>query len=70
MREEYLETVADYKNRLESFMADLEKLGTWKQVERSVVANFAFGKTGVIYVFVVCENGCSKGDIMSKQSSL
>ena len=51
MREEYLENVADYKDKLEKLMDDLEEKGTWKKEERTVVPMFAFGKRGIIFAF-------------------
>jgi len=51
MREEYLENVADYKGKLESLMDDIGNEGAWKREERTQVELFAFGKTGVVFVF-------------------
>ena len=70
LREEYLEIVDEYKDRLEPFMQELERFGVWKMLNRNVVANFAFGKTGIIYSFEVCANHWSKSDIIYKQCSL
>jgi len=52
MREEYLE-IPEYKDKLENLMHKLEKQGKWKRVKRSVVPNYAFNKTGVIFRYKI-----------------
>jgi len=51
MREEYLTNVPEYKDTLEPLFQKLEKQGKWKSVERVIVPNYAFKKTGVVFVF-------------------
>ena len=53
MRQQYLETVAEYKDRLEPFMKDLETQCKWTQVERTVVPRYSFHNEGVVFVFKV-----------------
>ena len=57
MKEGYLELVMEYKDRLESFMEELEKSGQWKQLERTVVSNYSFGQNGLIFVYKVLQSG-------------
>ena len=52
IREEYLDYVAEYKDRLEPLMqkmADEEK--TWKSVARMQVENYSFRKNGIVFVY-------------------
>ena len=51
MREEYLINVPEYKDTLEPLFHQLEQQGKWKSVERVIVPNYAFKKTGVVFVF-------------------
>jgi ubiquinone/menaquinone biosynthesis C-methylase UbiE len=51
MREEYLSYVAEYKDRLEPLMNDLQTNGTWSLKLRLQVPNYSFNKTGLIFVF-------------------
>ena len=53
MREEYLQHVAQYRDRLEETMKDMELNGMWRIVSRTVVPNYFFGDNGVVYKFVV-----------------
>ncbi|KAK7483611.1 hypothetical protein BaRGS_00025164 [Batillaria attramentaria] len=55
MREMYLHDAAEYKDRLEPLMAQMEESGTWKLHSRKIVPNFAFSRyDGVVFHFVVC----------------
>jgi len=56
MREEYLSYVAEYVDKLEPFMHDLEKKGFWKQGSRVIVPEYSFNKNGVIYSYEVTSN--------------
>ena len=51
LREEYLDYVKDYKDKLEPEMESMVTDATWKRLERSVVPNYSFNKNGVLYVF-------------------
>lgn len=53
MREEYLENVDSYKDKLEPLMKKMEENGLWKKVDRYVMEEYAFSKTGVIFVYMV-----------------
>lgn len=55
MREEYLENVADYKGKLETLMDEIAAEGKWKREERTQVQLFAFGKTGIVFVFRILQ---------------
>lgn len=55
MREEYLNTVEEYKDRLEPFMRELEQAGRWKPVSRTVVPRYSFENNGVVYIFKVTD---------------
>ncbi|KAK3096195.1 hypothetical protein FSP39_024296 [Pinctada imbricata] len=54
MREEYLDHVAEYKDRLEPIMLELEDQGLWQLLQRNVVPNYSFDNNGVIFLFKVC----------------
>ena len=54
MREEYLATVEEYRGHLDPYMDKLERQGLWEKCERTVLPNYAFGKTGLVYVYTVC----------------
>lgn len=53
MREQYLDTVDEYKDRLEPQMKRLEVNGKWKSVSRTVVPKYSWDNDGVVYVFKV-----------------
>ena len=53
MREEYLFIVKEYQNRLEPLMQQMENGGLWLMLERTVVADYAYGKNGIVFVFRV-----------------
>ncbi|KAJ8317688.1 hypothetical protein KUTeg_005592 [Tegillarca granosa] len=53
MREEYLENVESYKDKLEPLMKKMEENGLWKKIDRYVMEEYAFSKTGVIFVYMV-----------------
>jgi len=52
MREEYLETVEQYKD-LEAYMNKLEQDNKWRRVLRDVVPNYSFNKNGIVYIYRV-----------------
>ena len=54
MREEYLEHVEEYKDRLEVLMQELEDAGKWTRVSRVIVPNYSFDNNGVIFKYRVC----------------
>ncbi|XP_062568640.1 methyltransferase-like protein 27 isoform X1 [Saccostrea cucullata] len=54
MREEYLEHVQDYKDKLEPLMKELEISGKWSKLSRKVVPNYSFQNNGVIFIFQKC----------------
>lgn len=56
MRKAYLEKVVEYKNRLEPFMAYLEKKGYWKMLKREVKENYSFTNDGLVFTFKVLTN--------------
>ncbi|CAG5124183.1 unnamed protein product [Candidula unifasciata] len=56
MREAYLTTVLEYKDRLEPLMQQLEKEGKWETVSRTVVPRYSFENNGVVYIFRVKES--------------
>lgn len=51
MREAYLSTVADYRERLEPLMLEMEEKGVWRKLARDVLPKYSFDNNGVIYVF-------------------
>jgi ubiquinone/menaquinone biosynthesis C-methylase UbiE len=53
MREEYLVTVEQYKNRLEPYMKQLEDENKWHRVLRDVVPRYSFNKNGVVFIYRV-----------------
>ncbi|XP_059139129.1 methyltransferase-like protein 27 [Physella acuta] len=53
MREEFLTTVAEYKDRLEPHMKNLEQEGKWEPASRTVVPKYYFNYDGIVYVFKV-----------------
>ncbi|XP_045215009.2 methyltransferase-like protein 27 [Mercenaria mercenaria] len=53
MREEYLDYVSEYKGTLEPFMQNLERDGKWKLLTKDTITNYAFGKPGVVFQFVI-----------------
>lgn len=53
VREEYLEYVSEYKGTLEPYMNNLERDGKWKLISRENVPNYAFGKPGIIFQFLI-----------------
>lgn len=57
LRKEYLDTVSDYRGRLEHYMEILEQKGCWQRLEALQVPHYAFGKDGMVYVFQVNTEG-------------
>ncbi|XP_005092039.2 uncharacterized protein LOC101863490 [Aplysia californica] len=53
MREQYLSSVAEYKDRLEPHMKELTQKGKWEPVSRTVVPRYSFNNNGVVFVFKV-----------------
>nr|KAG5707663.1 hypothetical protein BaRGS_031045 [Batillaria attramentaria] len=53
MREEYLQHVAEYRDRLEALMKEMEVAGTWKLHSRTIVPKYSFDNNGVVFMFVV-----------------
>ncbi|BFZ01218.1 hypothetical protein BsWGS_04257 [Bradybaena similaris] len=56
MREAYLTSVLEYKDRLEPLMKQLEQEGKWQAVSRTVVPNYSFDNNGVVYIFRVSDD--------------
>ena len=56
-REEYVDEVAEYVDRLEPFMKQLVEQGAWTRKERKVVLNHVYGRNGVVFVFRVKQSG-------------
>ncbi|KAK3792845.1 hypothetical protein RRG08_039780 [Elysia crispata] len=62
MREEYLRSVAEYRDRLEPRMWELEGQRKWRRLARDLVPGYSFQNTGVVFVFrVLEESGKLKG---------
>ncbi|XP_059151416.1 methyltransferase-like protein 27 isoform X2 [Physella acuta] len=61
MRESYLTTVEEYKDRLEPHMKELELDGKWEAVSRTVVPKYSFDNNGVIYIFKIKNNSIVEG---------
>ncbi|KAK3792844.1 hypothetical protein RRG08_039779 [Elysia crispata] len=55
MREEYLRSVAEYRDRLEPRMWELEGQRKWRRLARDLVPGYSFQNTGVVFVFRVLE---------------
>ncbi|KAK3583601.1 hypothetical protein CHS0354_039423 [Potamilus streckersoni] len=53
MREEYLQYVEAYKDKLQPLMERLEREGKWYQYKKEHVPNYAFGKDGTVFQYVV-----------------
>jgi len=58
MREAYLEA-SQYKNLLEPHMADLEERGQWQLISRTIVPEYCFDMTGVLYIYKVTSGNTS-----------
>ena len=56
MGESYLNTVEEYRDKLEPAMLDLEKRGKWKQLKREmcIFKPWDDDSNGVIFVFQIC----------------
>ena len=54
MREEYLEHVKEYKDRLEPLFQQWEADGHWKLLSREIVQKYSFDNNGVIFKYSVC----------------
>ncbi|XP_050405329.2 uncharacterized protein LOC126821067 [Patella vulgata] len=59
MREEYLNYVEEYQNKLEPMMEELEKEGVWEKIDRRIYENHFVGKTGVLFLYRVKDKGVS-----------
>ena len=57
MREEYINIVQEYTDRLEPYMLELQQNGKWRKIESMTVENYAFNKTGIVFVFQIQEKG-------------
>ncbi|XP_013395994.1 uncharacterized protein LOC106163070 [Lingula anatina] len=53
MRENYLDNVEEYKDRLEPYMKQLEMGGKWEKVERRRVPNYSFQNNGIVFLYKV-----------------
>ncbi|XP_041370523.1 demethylmenaquinone methyltransferase-like [Gigantopelta aegis] len=53
MREEFVTSCAEYKDRLEPLMKKMESDGVWK-MQRKVKPNYYLDKSGLVYRFVIC----------------
>uniref|UniRef100_A0A0B6ZMB4 Methyltransferase domain-containing protein n=1 Tax=Arion vulgaris TaxID=1028688 RepID=A0A0B6ZMB4_9EUPU len=53
MREAYLTTVHEYKDRLEPMMKEFERDDKWESLSRTVVPRYSFDNNGIIYIFRV-----------------
>ncbi|XP_076469063.1 methyltransferase-like protein 27 [Babylonia areolata] len=51
MREAFLWEVAEYKDRLEKEMGDMEKEGLWRLSSRTPLPNYFHQHTGVVFIF-------------------
>lgn len=58
MRKEYLQTVSEYKQRLEPFMKYLEEKGYWKMTTRKIRKKYSFENDGIVYTFQVLRKDC------------
>ncbi|XP_041368160.1 methyltransferase-like protein 27 isoform X2 [Gigantopelta aegis] len=54
MREEYLQYVEEYKDRLEPLLQKWEADGLWKLVSREIVKKYSFDNNGVVFKYSVC----------------
>ena len=57
MRQEYLQDVAEYRNKLEPLMREYVSSDRWECIERTVLPAYSFGKNGVIFIHRVKCNG-------------
>lgn len=55
MREMYLTTVVDYKDRLEPMFQDWVSKGRWQLTSRTVVPKYSFDNNGVVFIYKVTE---------------
>lgn len=53
-REQHLQTVEMYKDKLEPLMEELEAQGRWKRLERKIFSGFFLDKDGVMWKYQVC----------------
>ncbi|KAL3876952.1 hypothetical protein ACJMK2_034729 [Sinanodonta woodiana] len=53
MREEYLQYVEAYKDKLQPLMENLEREGKWHLYKKEYVPKYAFGKDGTVFQYVV-----------------
>lgn len=53
-REQHLQTVDEYRDRLEPLMDRLEAEGKWKKLERRIFKGFFLDKDGIMWKYQVC----------------
>ncbi len=57
MREEYLQYVREYSNRLQPFMDSLQQMSYWKLEKLRQVEDYSFKKDGLVFVFRILSQG-------------
>ena len=58
MRENFFHTVAEYKDRLEPLMRQLQDEGKWMMLERTIIPGYLPGFNGVRFVFKITKAEC------------
>ena len=53
-RAEHLQTVEEYRDKLEPLMLQLEREGKWKQIKRDIFKGFFLDKDGIVWKYKVC----------------
>ena len=53
MREEYVDHVAEYRDNLMPLIDQLQEQGKWRQLSKDIIQNYAYGKSGILFQFMV-----------------
>jgi len=53
-RLQHLDTVDEYRDRLEPLMDRMEAEGSWRRLERRVFPGFFLDKEGILWKYQVC----------------
>ena len=65
IRTEFMETVKEYKNRLQPMFDELEALGRWRLLEKVAVQNWFLDFPGIVWVYEVTCSGLPRTELKS-----